>query len=127
VTIVDLVTYQPVAAAIVRTPTGTVIARGTDDGTSARGPIPTGAIAGILRARYSHVTAGIRRELMDGLEEMWQTTAGKCPRMHLRSPVKYLVELLQDSPLIVACPSTWPVAAIRPTHNGCTSILEAAR
>ena len=52
---------------------------------------------GSVQARYSHVTADMRRQLMDGLTELWQAALGARRCMSPGSPVGVLNALLNES------------------------------
>lgn len=52
---------------------------------------------GSVQARYSHVTAGMRRELLEGLEQMWRSALDERRAINPRSPVAYLDELLKGA------------------------------
>lgn len=54
-----------------------------------------GHIDGSVSARYAHVTPGMRRRLMVGLTEQWETALDARLAMSPHSPVRVLDEILQ--------------------------------
>ena len=49
---------------------------------------------GSVQARYSHVTPGMRRRLLDGLTQLWEAALTERRAMAPRSPVAVLHRLL---------------------------------
>ncbi|MFE4855776.1 LacI family DNA-binding transcriptional regulator [Streptomyces sp. NPDC056670] len=50
---------------------------------------------GSVQARYSHITPGMRKRLMEGLTEQWEEALSARLAMHPRSPVRALDALLK--------------------------------
>jgi hypothetical protein len=50
---------------------------------------------GSVQARYSHVTAGMRRQLLDGLTGLWEAALAERRAMSSGSPVAVLDRLLR--------------------------------
>ncbi|WP_103502949.1 MULTISPECIES: LacI family DNA-binding transcriptional regulator [unclassified Streptomyces] len=57
-----------------------------------------GHLDGSISARYAHVTPGMRRRLMAGLTEQWQTALDARSAMYPSSPVQVLDDLLRARP-----------------------------
>lgn len=55
----------------------------------------TSARDGSVSARYAHVTPGIRKRLMLGLTEQWETALDARLAMNPTSPVRVLSDLLR--------------------------------
>jgi hypothetical protein len=55
-----------------------------------------GHIDGSVSARYAHVTPGMRKRLMLGLTEQWETALDVRLAMYPTSPVRVLNEFLQS-------------------------------
>ncbi|MCQ8772274.1 LacI family DNA-binding transcriptional regulator [Streptomyces telluris] len=55
-----------------------------------------GHLDGSVQARYSHITSGMRRRLMEGLTEVWEASLDARRAMCPRSQVAALDELLRD-------------------------------
>jgi hypothetical protein len=51
---------------------------------------------GSVQGRYSHVTPEMRRRLMHGLTEQWESSLAARHEMSTRSPVAVLDVLLQE-------------------------------
>ena len=49
---------------------------------------------GSVQARYSHVTPSMRRQLMDGLTQLWEASLEARAAMNPHSPVAVLDRLL---------------------------------
>ncbi len=49
---------------------------------------------GSVQARYSHITAAMRRQLLDGLTELWLAALDARRKLSPRSPVEALDRLL---------------------------------
>lgn len=50
-----------------------------------------------MRGVYSHVTPGMRKELTDGLREIWETSLKDRARLASRSAVPMLDEILAEA------------------------------
>ena len=50
---------------------------------------------GSVQARYSHVTASMRRQLLDGLTDRWEAALAERRAIELGSPVAVLDRLLR--------------------------------
>lgn len=50
---------------------------------------------GLVQARYSHITAGMPRTLLDGLTRLWESALDECRAMADGSPVAALDRLLR--------------------------------
>ena len=53
---------------------------------------------GSVQARYSHITSGMTRRLLDGLTELWEVALAARREFDPRSPVAALDRLLGEGP-----------------------------
>lgn len=74
-----------------------------------------GHIDGSVSARYAHVTPGMRKRLMIGLTEQWETALDARLAMHSASPVRILNDLLRTRASVIqpSCHRSMPCSRSR--------------